>query len=165
MPRRSVGGSQLISGGPRRIVIIDTFESRCGVVCDPCVVAYDGLSASIGKSDLDSSDQCCRVNVARRFVPVYDLDSKDVIILIKFNAVFLSLSPIGTRSNLIAINPQSVVIIRSNKNICGDGVWAGFRLGNEIIAEVPNIVIGYDFRIFFPDPIRITEVYRDRTID
>jgi len=116
------------------------------------------LCASISKSDLDSSDQCCRVDTARRLVRVYDLDSKDVIIVIKLNAVFLSLSPIGTRSNLNAINPQSVVIIRSNKNICRDGVGSSFRLGNEVIAEIPNIVTGYDFSIFFPDPVRIAEV-------
>lgn len=157
-PAGNSSGADLISGGPRGIVIIDGFESGCGVVCEPGVVAYDGSGASIVIFDLDSYHQSCRVTGARRFVPIYDLDSKDVKIRIKLKAVFLSLCPIGTRSNLIAVNPQSVVIIRGNDNICGEGKWSSSSVGPEIIAEIRNIVIGYESSIFLPDPIRIAEV-------
>ena len=155
MPRCSVGGTQLISMGPRKIVVKETLESGWSAVCEPATVAHNRLGTPIRIKDLDSGEQCSRVDRTAR--SVNDLGSKDVIIRIEGDAVFLSYCPVVTLSNGIAINPESIVIIPSNDNFCGDGIWTA-RTNRKVVAEISNGVGWYGCSIILPDPIGLAEI-------
>ena len=78
------------------------------------------------------------------------------MIWIEGDAIFLTYFPVVTLSDDIAINPESIVIICSNDNFCGDGVWST-RTNRKVVAEISNGVDWY-FSILIPDPIGIAEV-------
>ena len=65
--------------------------------------------------------------------------------------------PVVTLSNDIVINPESIIIIRSNDNFCGDGVWST-RTNRKVVAEISNGVDWYGLSIILPDPIGLAEV-------
>ena len=146
MPGRSVGSTQLMSVGPGFSATLH---------CEPATVANDRLGSPIGIKDLDSGEQCSWVGWATR--SVNNLGCKDVSRRIEGNAVFLSYWPVVTLPNKMTINRESIVIIPSNDDFCGDGVYATTNIVKDV-AELASGVGGFCGSRFIPNPMGTAEV-------